>query len=1233
MQQQINIRGAGSKKSPAPRAAVIAADSLDSTQYAKVLDLISEGEVEGLVNGYKSVFIDGTPLQNADGTYNFTGFFMDGRTGAVVQDHIPGFATTEALLESSIGEVKFGIPVTRQIIGQNYDACRIMVVIPRLSESVPSNGDVLGSSVTVKIEVQSSGGSYITVVAGDVIEGKCSSPFDREYRVELPGNGPWNIRVSKLSADSTQYIQRDLHWSMLTAIIDTKFSYPNSAIIGLTIDSSQFTSIPSRAYEMRGIRVRVPKNYFPATRTYNRNETTGAAMPTEQVWHGEFYTAWSDNPAWCFFDLLTSKRYGLGEFVTDNQVDTANLYTIARYCDQLVPDGFGGLEPRYACNLYLQTREDAYRVLSDMAGLFGGMLFWASGGISCTQDRPSDSVHQFTNANVIDGSFTYSGSSRSARHTTALISYNDPSEGYKRKVEYVEYEDGIKMYGVRQTEMVAIGCASRGQAHRMGKRILLTENSLTETVTFRTSLEHMRCYPGAVIKVVDNNRNFKRLGGRIVSATSMTVTLDSEVVMEPGVTYVLSVLLPEQLQNGNGDNLPTMEERGVLNPATVGTGPLNVTTLNLTVPLSQVPNPQSVWILDTSDVPARTWKVVSIKENDGLIFEILALQYDAAKFDAIDNNTKFEPSNVTPPAAVPANTLDAPQELDVTISQYIDQNGAYRPRINMHWIPVDSPYVSAYSVSYRHAGGSWRTMPDSVAPSVDLEDATPGSYEVNVAAISILGRVGNVATKTFTVPSIDPTSVYTATTVTLSKPWDGPDLEFQWTALARARGYKVRISAGATVIRTFEVADLRYTYRYAQMMADQSDLPARTLKLEVAGVAANGAVGEYGTVNATNAQMAEAPSPTVDSGVHAFSLSVPKPAKADYAGTIFWASQTAGFTASDANKIYAGPATNFMHVAEGNWYFRAAYYDLFGKDGISPSAIGTGSSFSAAGLPSVDTLPSDPSEVGGQNVVYFTGDKKLYRWNGLIYTRQLDGGDLIPESILAEHIASIDLKAITASIGELETGKLKVDNTGYLRGGQSDFDTGSGFWLGYNAGAYKMSLANTLADSMIFDENGMTINGNLSIVSNASTPAVLNDSFDAGLLNWTPNVVTPEGSWGAASVDGRTCAQFTTPTTAGHTFEGYLYSDKFAVAAGQVFSSSITLKADAIPANSGLYISLECSNNAALTDPYISVGDSSVFISSQDIGTANEWITLALDGVVPADARFASLVIYYWGQV
>lgn len=807
----------------------IADDTLQSKQTAHILDLICEGEIKGLVNGHQSIFVDGTPLQNAQGVDNFTGYSVEFRNGTRTQSYIPGFSESESMVSVNV-QVTKTLPVVRTVTTEHVDELYITLSTPRLYEQNAENGAVTGSSIGYTIEVQPAGGAYEKVVidyaktsgylatadkidvvvpwvgsatvgtqtatysvqsklgSGDWVEfdrvtvtgvgtqkplmepvaprgttthqfamggqaytfravvvsgwgftintltyfnyvktteglisGKASSTFSKSHTIPLPGNGPWNVRVSKTSDDTTTLIQRDLYWYSTTEVIHAKLRHPNSVLAGITIDSSLFGNIPSRAYDCYGLLVKVPSNYDPVTRTY-----TG-------IWDGTFKATkeWSDNPAWCYYDLVTAKRYGLGEFVSESQVDKATLYVIAKYCDEMVPDGFGGMEPRFSCNLYLQTREDAFKILTDMVALFAGMLFWSSGGLSCSQDRPEDAIYPFTNANVVDGEFSYSGSSRNVRHTTALISYNDPNDKYARKVEYVEDEEGVKKYGVRQVEMAAIGCASRGQAHRLGKRILLTERYLTEVVTFKTGLEGAVCYPGAVIDIMDNKRAGKRMGGRVRSATLNQVTLDKEVTLVAGVSYTLTVVAatgkPQQV---GVVNVPGLQQ-----------------SLTTTVEFSDIPNTQSIWILASSDLQQQQFKVTGIKqvEKD---YEVTALAYNASKYAAIEQGLAFE---VPTTSVIPSASFIEPPSSVVIAEVPLQVGQATLDRaMTVSWAPTPSAEVLLnYVVEWRYAEGNWEHMSSTVT-SVTIGPVIPAQVEVRVVAVSKIGAKSKPATASAT---------------------------------------------------------------------------------------------------------------------------------------------------------------------------------------------------------------------------------------------------------------------------------------------------------------------------------------------------------------------------------------------------------------------------------------------------------------------------------------------------
>ena len=820
------IRGAkgGKGGGGGGRVAQEAPDSLRSIAYASVLDLVSEGEIEGLANGLKSVYFNQTPLQNDNGSFNFTGATVVATNGSQAQSYIEGFPNVENELPVGL-KVENSSPIVRTINDEDIDAVRVRISIPQLTEQNLTNGDLNGSEVTYAIDIQSDGGGYVPQILSDgwtvgsvnkvsdisakatvpvtqisiginslgantdyivqyklqsepdtawtdkavswvdgtevnsvsgkfmqliasavniafgkrvytmpvkdfglwemrvvistgsagivsvagnsgiesaTVKGKTTSKYERSHRLKLTGDAPWDIRVRRINLDATSVaVQNDIFWESYTEIIDGKFRYPNSAIVGVRIDSSQFTNIPTRAYDLKLIKVKIPSNYDPITRLY-----TG-------IWDGTFKVAWSDNPAWCFYDLITNTRYGLGDFIAESQVDKWILYAIGRYCDELVPDGFGGQEPRFTCNIYMQTREEAYNVVNSMATIFRGMPYWASGAITVGYDAPSDPVYQFTNSNVIDGSFNYSGSALKARHTVALVTWNDPDDFYRQKVEYVEDADGIARYGIIQTEVVAVGCTSRGQANRVGRWLLFTEQNETEIVTFRTGLEGFVARPSQIIQIADEMRAGTRLGGRIVSSTSNSVVLDADISSVANIsTGTISVILP----SGN------LETKNISN--------VSGSTITVSSNFSETPAVNAIWMVETSTLSLQTFKVVSVVETqDGV--DITALAHNPDKYAYIEQGLKLAPRVVSSLSVVP----NAPTNLSVAENLY-EQGTEVKVLITLSWSPVAN--ATAYAISYRYGNSNYINLPNTSTNSVDIRDAVDGQYTFKVFALNSL---------------------------------------------------------------------------------------------------------------------------------------------------------------------------------------------------------------------------------------------------------------------------------------------------------------------------------------------------------------------------------------------------------------------------------------------------------------------------------------------------------------
>lgn len=893
--------GGGKDGGGGGRTPVEAPDSLRSRAYARVLDLVCEGEIEGLTDGLQSIYLNETPLQNPNGTFNFNNTSVNFVPGTQAQDPIPGFPATENEIAVSTELTKEN-PLVRTINNSDVDFVRVRVSVPTLTK-LEDNGDLNGTSVSYAIDVQSDGGGFVpqpigsvwrdgtvtisngntlaqstvngyqmsiivrdqsasfTVqyrkqgtstwltegiarsdntinlgkfasidlgdfLSGDVytmppqdelaryemrivvssgtasissgstnagtttatISGKTTSKYERSHIVKLYGDPPWDVRVRRITADSTTgRLSNKTFWESYTEIIDGKLRYPNSAVIGVRVDSEQFQNIPRRSYDLKMLRIQVPSNYDPETRTY-----TG-------VWDGTFKIAWTDNPAWCFYDLVTNKRYGLGDFIDTSQVDKFTLFAIGQYCDELVPDGRGGTEPRFTCNIYLQTREEAYNVVNAMASIFRGMPYWASGAITLGYDAPSDPIYQFTNANVVDGLFTYSGSAAKARHSVALVTWNDPEDFYRRKVEYVEDVDAIARYGVVQRDVVAIGCTSQGQANRVGRYLLNTEQSETEMVTFTTGLEGYPMRPSDVIQVADEMRAGERLGGRVTSATTSTVGVDKDLSGIEGVTDgTISVIMPDG----------TLETKNI--------GSVSSSSIVIEGSFSTAPDNNTIYMVQTSNVQYQLYRVVSLVEKkDGV--EVTALQHNPNKYAEVEQDLNLPERTITTLSATP----ESPENL--TTAEALYENGTQiEVQVNLSWEPVRG--ATGYIVAYKVGDRNFVTLPQTSSTSIELQNAIEGQYTFRVQAVNAIGRRST--------PAIHNAEIYGKTlppadVENFSVNVVGSESHFTWEAVPDLdlSYYKIRYNR-ATTGATYE--NSTDAFPKVPRPATSATLPART---------------------------------------------------------------------------------------------------------------------------------------------------------------------------------------------------------------------------------------------------------------------------------------------------------------------------------------------------------------------------------------------------------------------
>jgi hypothetical protein len=678
-----------------------ASDNLNSTQYAKVVDLISEGEIQGLKDGAKSIFLDNTPLQNANGSYNFQNVTVETRNGTQNQTFIPLAADIED--EKPVGiSVLQASPIVRSVTDSNVNAARISINVPQL-QRFTDEGDIQGTSVRLQIAVQYNSGGYTTVV-DDTISGRTADTYQRDYMVSLTGAFPVDIKITRITDDSgSAKLINAFSWSSYTEITYAKLRYPNSALVALRVDAEQFSSIPSRSYLIRGIKVRIPSNATV-------DSTTGRLIYSG-IWNGSFGAAqWTTDPAWCLWDLLTSTRYGFGDHIKAAQLDKWAFYAASQYASELVPNGFGSTEPRFSCNINIQTAEEAYKLINDMCSVFRVMPYWSTGALTVSQDRPADSAYLFTLANVTEEGFSYQGSSRKSRPTVAVVSYLDLNS---RDIAYevVEDQEAIAKFGVVTTQISAFACTSRGQASRIGEWLLYSEHYESEVISFTASIDAgVVVRPGQIIEVSDPTRAGNRRGGRISAATTTSVTVDDATGLTVAATATLSVILPTGVVESRGISSITGNE------------------ISLATPLSTAPNANSVWIFQTSNIQASTWRVLTVSEQEGAQYGITALAYNAGKYDYIERGALLQQRDITDLNVIP----EAPTNLRATETLY-ELNGRALSKLIISWQSVVG--VNEYRVRWRPQNGNW-TSTTQARPDYEILDTTAGVYEIQVYSIN-----------------------------------------------------------------------------------------------------------------------------------------------------------------------------------------------------------------------------------------------------------------------------------------------------------------------------------------------------------------------------------------------------------------------------------------------------------------------------------------------------------------
>ncbi|MFC2332737.1 MULTISPECIES: host specificity protein J [Haemophilus] len=727
---------------------VEAKESGRSKQLVKIVEVISEGEVYGLADGMKSIYFDKTPVQNKDGSYNFKNVQVEGRVGGQVQDLMAGFNTSEK--EVGVGTlVKKNLPLTRTVTDSKVSRLRLTIGVQSLFKQ-EDNGDTNGTSVNFIITI----GSRTYPVS---ISGKYSSQYLQHHTFDNLPSVPFIVKVERTTDDSTtQRLQNNTIWSSYTEIIDTEFTYPNTALMGVKFDSEYFSNIPTRTYDLLGLKVKVPSNYDTRTRQY-----TG-------MWDGTFKVDWTDNPAWVLYDVVTNKRYGLGGRLGEFGADKWALYQVAQYCDQLVPDGFGGQEPRFTCNVWLTEQRSAYQVINDICSIFRAMPVWNGQQLTVVMDRPVDPVWTYTNANVDESGFSYTFSARKSRHNAIQVEYADKENSYEKAIEYVSDDEEIRKHGLNVKKITAFGCTSRGQAHRTALWLLQTEKLETKTVTFTVGAEGLMHIPGDIIKVADTHYAGTNIGGRVLAINGTTVTLDREITLS-GNSYLSYINA-----NAKHQNIKIISVNGA--EVTLDQPPLGLELYG-------------VWSLTTQQVTSQLFKALSVKEEDKGKYTIMALQHEPQKEAIVDNGAKFEPVGTT--------VLTTPQISNIGVA--VNADGS---------VSVDSSVTGGngivkYDIRIYKGGVLYDVRLGQQSHNLNIDGLENGDYSVLIQVKNENGQLLSEKTQTFTINKPPaPTGVRTTGGLgNITLEWDWVD------------------DATATEIFTSETDDIKIAKRLTKVTA------------------------------------------------------------------------------------------------------------------------------------------------------------------------------------------------------------------------------------------------------------------------------------------------------------------------------------------------------------------------------------------------------------------------------
>jgi predicted phage tail protein len=905
---------------------------------------LGEGPFQGIVGGYqsgaKNIFFNDTPLMNEDGSLNFTGVTWDYRVGTPDQSWIEGFPAVESTHSGDVGlptEIKRSTPATRSITNTNVNAVRIVIAVQGMLDQDTKTGDTRGTSVSFVIRVRRQGRSGWEQEYRQTITGKTTSAYEEQYRVPMPGDGPWDIMVERTTPDSDRAtLQNSTSWSSYTEIIDRKLRYPNTALLALTFDAQRFgNSMPTVTSRWDTWIVRVPSNYDPVSRNY------------AGVWDGGWKMAYTANPAYLFMALLTHRS---GCDLPDSAVDAAAVYSCGRYCDEYVPsglknaDGSDIMEPRFEAHFVHNTRQEAYAIVNALASTFRAMAYWAAGQVTVVQDAPRDPL--FTvNATQTIGGFELAGPAVRAIKTVALVSFLDADNLDKPDLEVYEDFDLIKKYGWQPESITAFACKSRGQAKRLGKWFIET-GKLGDALTYKASIDHLHANPGDVIVMTEKSIVGADLGGRVVVANRGTIQLDRAVTIDRGKGYTLHVQLPDG----------TVGSRTVINQP----GTTNALAYDRELPIA--PYPEATWVLEVSDLRPRKFRVMAVSDDGDLEYTVAAVPYDDTIYARVERglNIKQPPVSKLPNPGI----VQPPTNVRVD-RQYISTPNGWTTALELSWDPSPDPYVKGYTVRYRRNNGNFDTITDVQGTTKTIYGESTGLFVFHVQAVNIGGVESRPAILEINIPDNSPITLIRPTGLELENQgnnhiFQGRDPVFVWRGTAIRGSYDIgqepAVGAGYldAIFRDYEVRV--YDVRNELIHVDHTTLnryeftfdvnsqtkggPHRSFKFEVLMRDRWGNYSLPAAIEVSNPAPAQVTSLEVLGGYGSIFIKFDQPTDLDFAGSLVWMSDTSGTEPTASNVAYDGPNRYiFLQVPPSvDRYIRVAAYDSFGKTGLNVSA-------------------------------------------------------------------------------------------------------------------------------------------------------------------------------------------------------------------------------------------------------------------------------------------------------